>query len=258
MKRIESGSTWNIIKEEEERKAATLRQKEARAMFSEIDIEDLSGKMETDPFRRKSLIDAFMCLVYNLKERLPIYDTILSDDASGRLVSLVLRKVINRAREQRREKPVRTYFLATGRHERFPEEIDRNIESFLEKKKPHIGKALVVTEHISSGDSMNSIVDILEKLEIGFDIASLSVFYPRGRYGNSIDSRLTYGSESSIGLDLYHDQSGGVIKDVASLSPRPKRVEGPYASKSAAMARRDAERLADAMIKVLMPSPEED
>ncbi len=65
----------------------------------EIDIAGLAKKL-AQPFADQVIIKILGSLVLELKERFNQYDTILSDDTSGRLVSLFFEKIINKQREE--------------------------------------------------------------------------------------------------------------------------------------------------------------
>lgn len=128
----------------------------------------------------ESIRKPFLSLVEKLKESIDAetYDTLIGDDASGRIPTLALRNVMaermrqvhpNLSPEEDRER-LKTYFVAGGR-------INTNTEGlkeFFEKIKPTVKKrALFVTEYIATGESMKRIGEILEKEQIPFDIATL-------------------------------------------------------------------------------------
>ena len=68
---------------------------------------------------------------FELGDKLEQYDTILSDDASARLVSLFLRKLVNYKREKTDKPPVKTYFIQGGRHN--SRAIRGEVEKFLKE-----------------------------------------------------------------------------------------------------------------------------
>jgi len=217
----------------------------------ESGVGKLMDKMETPMFRKADMLGDFGQLVEKLKDKLAGYDTILSDDTSGRLVSLVLRQVINEARrkEGADEGEVKTYFLAVGRHDRA--EIFGKVRDFLVSKKDEIKKALMVTEHIATGDSIKKLIDIAEAAGIDFDLAALSVQTAPAGYNDKISKRLYYGSKFSMsGLAFYGNSKkaySGIEKDTnSSNSPHPTK-RSPSSPKDITAARRDAEKLAKAL-----------
>lgn len=215
-----------------------------------LDVDALSKTMETGTPQDKKTILAFESLVHKLRERLPNYDTILSDDASGRLVTLVLRKIIDQARNEAGLDPVKTFFLASGRHD--SAEIIDKIESFLEDKKDDIKKALLVTEYISTGKSIEKLAKVLEKLEIPFDLAAPSINDLPETYSTLISSRIVYGEHSRIGSNLWSRKDlTGVEKNNSTVSPHPVKINFGSNKMGVAAARRDVNRLVDALIPIL-------
>ncbi|MDO8659898.1 MAG: hypothetical protein Q7K54_04870 [Candidatus Parcubacteria bacterium] len=210
-----------------------------------INLDELSAKMFTPVFKDKTVLEVFIKLVKNLSEKLSTYNTILSDDTSGRLISLVLRKVINEARKRKGLNSVDTYFLASGRHNRI--DATQAIKNFLEKKKQKISKALVVTDHIETGQSIGKLVDTLESLSINFDIATLSSV---GAYHNKITNRLYQGkSDSKIGTHFYNQWRLVDVEKVTS-SPHPTKIQNSD-SEEIKNARKDVDNLAEELKKLI-------
>ena len=116
-------------------------------------------------------------LIEKLKENIDKgeYDVLLGDDASGRIPTLILRGIINERNRKRHpefkssELEIKTRFVAGGQLKNKDKLKDAIKESGLEVKK----KALVVTEYISSGKSMEKFSTALKELNIPFDIAVL-------------------------------------------------------------------------------------
>ncbi len=186
-----------------------------------------------DPFNKKEgVVQAAARLVVELRDRLPRYDTILSDDASGRLVSLLLKRIIDHKKEEAGGKKTATFFLASGRHSSTA--IDKSIRKFISKKKNELGKTLLVTEYIETGKSIEKLAKALEDKHIDFDIAALSIDRLPQHYGNSEFPRhLYYGSLGKQGLSFYDQESfGGVTKG----------EKGPHPVKSGFTVRSDVER----------------
>lgn len=120
------------------------------------------------------------------------YDCIISDDVSGRIPSLIFKKIIDTVTPEHR---VNVLGLAAGRRyvrileamrgigpldKKINQEGAQRIYDYLQsvlrnKIKPKIkGKALVVSEYIHSGNSMIAIKETLQDAGIRFDIAALN------------------------------------------------------------------------------------
>lgn len=167
------------------------------------------------------------------------YDSIISDDASGRLVSLFLKKVLDPLRSKG-SLPLKLRFIVGDKND--PGRSLR-IEGFLMKNKENLGKILLSTEFIYSGNTIEDFIRALEFSGIPFDLAALTVSadtLSRG-YGNlNIDlmgSRVSVnnGSEhilysgeiSSEGLSFYgKEKFAGVKKNRNNPSLFPLRYKG--------------------------------
>lgn len=209
----------------------------------------LAYEMETRPFSDKDVIEAFRSLVEKLGEKLSTYDTMLSDDASGHLISLVLREIINEARKKTGLESIKTYFLASGRHD--SDVTMQKIQTFLEGKRPDIKKALLVTEFISSGRSIEKLTTILDALKIPFDLASLSIDNEPNSYGAQIYSRLNYGQKSRVGMAFFGQTLlTGIEKNAGGGTPHP--IKDKVNLRAAILAtRRDVKKLAKVLISLI-------
>src|SRR3989338_10702411 len=105
-------------------------------------VTNLSEGIETSVIKDLSF-DMFK-LARNLKERALTYDTIVSDDASGRLVSLFLKKVFDGLRKKQNQPPVKINFISSGRS--ISKDKLNAINNFLDKNKNKFGRVLLVTE----------------------------------------------------------------------------------------------------------------
>lgn len=118
----------------------------------------------------EKLKPAMISLVRQLKDAIEKgeYQTLISDDARGRIPTLILRGLFkNKAPNA---KDLQTYFLAFGRGE------SDNIElaSFIASKKDVLGKVLIVTEFIHEGNALRKIYDVFETKNqfTNYDIAT--------------------------------------------------------------------------------------
>ncbi len=98
------------------------------------------------------------------------YDLIVSDDASARIVSLFIKKVLDGINNKKGSPLASIRFVASGRHS------NRQVFDEIEKiiKKVPSSRTLVVTEHIATGDSMRKLMRILNKVGVPYDIATVS------------------------------------------------------------------------------------
>ncbi len=102
-----------------------------RKIEEAIDVDAVLRRIENG-FIKRTTVEALARLTVELADKLSRYDTILSDDASGRLVTLFLRKLVNKEREKTKKKSVNTFFVSTGRHGL--QEVTAAVEDFIRKK----------------------------------------------------------------------------------------------------------------------------
>jgi hypothetical protein len=190
----------------------------------------------------ENIFNSLSHLTKELKEELPYYDAIFSDDVSGRLASLFFREIINFEKEKNNQDLVQTYFL-TPRRGRY-KQTNENIDEFITEKSPNITKALIVTEHIDSGSSLRVIIQSLQNNNIDFDIASISInkFIPLKK---EFLEKLTYYSKGSDGLLFYKKRLEGVKRDkLNNANIHPKKVMGEEAREKGRQAREDISTIA--------------
>lgn len=86
-----------------------------KAIQDKIDLRAVRDKLKTEVFRaQETFVDSMARLVFELKGEFPNYDTIISDDASGRLPSLFFKKLIDKEGAKTGKRPVNHYFVASG------------------------------------------------------------------------------------------------------------------------------------------------
>lgn len=192
-----------------------LADDEADKIISEkINIDAISQKLRTNfEMSNEQVIKSLARLCLELKNKAVKYDTILGDDASGRIVSLFLKQIIDKKRSEQKKPLTKIYFLP-GRYKHdddddyglpdLPYNSYSPIEKFIESKKYEMKKTLVATEYIQTGYTIRRIVDILEDAGVNFDIAALSIKFRPGRYDPRIGERLTYGGVDEVGRTAFY------------------------------------------------------
>lgn len=129
----------------------------------------------------KQLEKPTIALVRKLKEAIDKeeYNTLIGDDASGRVPTLILRKVMSDRinignpllSPMEKRESLMTYFVSGGQG--LSDETLGYLKLFFESiKKAGNKKFLLVTEYIQSGRSASKLADILESAGVNFDIAS--------------------------------------------------------------------------------------
>lgn len=237
-----------------------MEQEDADAYIaSHIDLEKLKHELDSKSvfmYKDGYVLDALARLVTELKDKLSHYDTIVSDDASARLVSLIMRDIVKEKREVRGEKSPQIYFIAGERDE--PEKSAEKIDAFIADHRDQLKKTLLVTEYIATGEHIKTLIDALERYSIDFDMGAVSISKPIYKYAPQIQNHLHYGMAGTAGLGLYDRQeSAGVVKafsleDEQGPHPIPARDNERDISESVATARKDATHIAKELGKLVI------
>ncbi len=229
---------------------------EANRRIKKLDIDSVVKNVTSfgDESKSRVVFEALARLVIELEKEIPNYDTLLSDDASGRLVTRFLREVINKKREAVGKPRVQTYFIAGGWQALNAEYI----QEFIRQKKSSIHKALLVTELVGTGESANRLVKIFEQEGLDFDVAAVTVhldflnsdFIYAEEVGGLV-KRLRYGDDRNrAGVSFYDKPFTGVTKrGVTGAHP----VKDPYADRDAMKrAWQDMKLMAEEISKLIL------
>lgn len=207
-------------------------------------------------------------VVWQLKEAIDKgeYDTLIGDDASGRIPTLVLRKIMeNRTdklhpdlKSEERNKLLQTYFVAGNT------DNEKAITDFLRRATLNDkNKILLVTEYMSSGRSMKRLTEILEGAGVKFDVAVLGMTPDRSekeyreKYPEMFSRHNFYMYTSGGGLSVWgHSTLAGVQKGAqkrnfknAHTEPVRKFIEDNDVQDNIIKAREDVNTLARVVLE---------
>lgn len=198
-------------------------------------------------------------LVLELRDRLPDYGTILSDEVSGRIPSLIIRRLVKNAREKQGLDTPRSDFIIGGyprggwsrekQNDIVGEYLTENSENMKER-----GRVALVTEYIDSGASISPIVKKIEDLGIDFDLISVSVNRNLSSYEDVIQRHLIYGEKGNAGIVFWGKSASGVKKSerdsphpvVADRDSSRSRIEVQKARENAVKISSELQELLDA------------
>lgn len=111
------------------------------------------------------------------------YSLIIGDDTSGRLPALVLHQVADVVYERHGLPKMPTVFIQAGRNIE-DEEVRRQVEGLKAKyaSKTEGKKALLVTDYVRSGGTMQRLTELFSQNGINFDVATLDMDEPEETY----------------------------------------------------------------------------
>jgi len=227
---------------------------EENELLRRVDFDKLRAELKIlgRNFEDNRPLESLARLLIRTKENLAGYDSIVSDDTSGRLVSLIFRNIINRKRGEVEKEPVKIFFVGSlgDRKELF--------RDFLKKNKDNLGKTLLVTEFIKTGESINPLTEALEEEKIDFDIGAVSVAGILGDtklYPPAVRNHLYFGEMSDSGSDFHGLQAlSGVEKSMEdSFFPQAlwKSGDERYDQDSINAARGDVKTVAEELYKLV-------
>ena len=143
---------------------------------SGIDFDELASQMHP-PFDNIHLLYGIAKLLRQIGPNIDTYDVVISDEVSGRLLSLLLSRLINNRRHVKNNTGIRTYFLVKN----------GNDESKQYVLPDNLKKGLLVTELVGTGKSIRILRNMLSSSNIELDVACLSF----GNFnGNFLHSKL--------------------------------------------------------------------
>ncbi|MBI3632080.1 MAG: hypothetical protein HY225_01390 [Candidatus Vogelbacteria bacterium] len=240
--------------------------------------EPISKKIESKTI--KNLAEPITSIIEKMKQNIDTgkYSLIIGDDASGRIPSLAIRGVINKAYEQSGREPIDTRFLAlyplvglTNYNKAWKslrwtinplklfqrlgqEESEINLKLAKEKIKNEFIKnlpsnltrdgkrVLIVTELINTGSSLAPLLEALRESNIPFEIATLNFidFGTERKLQKAGAENIHLGGQPYIAISQQKNLSG-VIKDpnTFKLSTKPYKTVGAESNSDQLKIQRD-------------------
>jgi len=187
------------------------------------------------------------------------YAAIFGDDASGRLPVLLFQRILSAIyKEKNLDRPKILFFA--GReiwNPKLKEKISQDFRNFIEKTKvremAENKKVLLVTDTISSGAHLHPFTEILKKMKINFDIATIGIFFRdnQGMLEKYLGGKIFWGMGGAPGIFKRHNLSGVEKRDDSSIFAKlPTRFKGDKEmAKKRFEARKDVEILAQKLIR---------
>ncbi len=164
------------------------------------------------------------------------YQLLIGDDASGRIPTLIVRTIINSIYAKNGHASIPTRFIAGTRHYRtllqqeYADAKKAKVAQYIEELHalmPDVTNALIVTDTISSGNSLLPVTESLKESGIHYDIAAVGVEdyeYNREILQEKLGAFVFSGSDWMPSIYGEHDISG-VTKFPEDLHSRPVRKE---------------------------------
>lgn len=145
---------------------------------------------------------------------------IIGDDISGRLPTLIIRGVISKLYQQSGEQSPKTIFITGDNTIKSPEMVSKicQIQDLIKSSRiPESKKALIVTDTLSSGNTVDPIVTALDRLSVDYTIAT-SGLVGSEHVLKSLYKKIIYATISTpeIYFDPDKNHLAGVSKQIGS------------------------------------------
>jgi len=225
-----------------------------------VDVHDVAKKLEanydwkyrgsedSELYMRERIIQSLAHLILKMNDKLDDYDTLVSDDAGGRLVTLFMRRIINKKRAELDKGPIETRFVAGGKHGKAS--VHSAITELL-KERPPSGKTLLVTDYIDSGQSIIELMDDLERAGVDLDLATVSIKNKPRKYSKKIRKNLFFGTIGEAGISFHGNRGSGVKKESAGDSSSPFPIKRDRPQSEIEQGRNDVKTLADVLYPLI-------
>ncbi|MBI2120590.1 MAG: hypothetical protein HYT94_03130, partial [Parcubacteria group bacterium] len=160
------------------------------------------------------------------------YQLIIGDDASGRIPALIMKKIIGAVYKEHKFPLPKTAFIAGSRdlegwweknkkQKRISDYFGRMKKDIIRESNNSLLKALVVTEVIQTGKSLDPIIIALKKHKIDFDVVSAGLCCEPSEIveiGDRFGKKVIYGTDEFVGG--LRSSFSGVIKSSQDLFSR--------------------------------------
>ena len=156
------------------------------------------------------------------------YDSVLGDDTGARIHTLVFSQAIKEIYGDR--KNLQTIFVQGGVPLKDDPEHKQNVINYLEHMKPRLGKkCLIVTEEISSGETVKKLANILNSIGVQADVATFGTAWDQDAYTEYVQSTDQPKIMNLGGLNIFvgeYSLAPSIPKDYLGLWDRSKSGHG--------------------------------
>lgn len=172
---------------------------------------------------------AMISLVAQLKDAIDTaqYDTLISDDAGGRIPTLVLRRIIQNRTPSH---VINTFFISAGRS--LSGYDSEAVNHYLTHMTSQTKKALIVSQLLYSGKTLHGLVDTLHGVDIlDVDVAVVRQATPSAQFEDALLDMLGHNKlyigetgHSDANLDDEHEHMSGISKSHEPDNPVPMKL----------------------------------
>ncbi len=171
------------------------------------------------PLNSEALITALFSLSEQLVLQEKDFQILVGDESSGRLPSLLVKKLFDSVRRKRNSPPIPFIPLIGGG---LRGEQKAALEDYIAQNRGKLQGALIVTEYIQSGESMHDTLNIFRRYDLHPTVAAISAAAERGAYLGLIPNKLVLGKDqSNVGVYLWSKARAAGVEKRTSAGPHP-------------------------------------
>ncbi len=183
-------------------------------------LTELKTSLNRPELKSTGILETMFDLCEKLRPIATDLDVIISDEASGRVPSLIIKSTLDAFREQQGLPPLKIFFLVGG-YSTF--EQKDSVAEFVRTHAVEFRRSLIVTEIIESGESIREFLKPFSQNGLKPIVASVSVARDPSTYRQLFSNKLIYGEVARGGAgQIFYGLAGrrmaGIVKGSRSVA----------------------------------------
>ncbi len=208
-----------------------------------------------NPFNREYVVEVFEHLILQLGPTIHEYDTIIGDDVSGRLPTLVIADLARKKRSQMELPSPQIFFINAGSNVTDFDKSQKTLPLIRDLIKKHASndrKILIVTEYVATGDSISILADEFRKQNLKPDLCILDSSYDPVIINSLKDYKIFLGAVKGGCGGRFHENPSLTGLHSVDCSPTATKFLSRFLTKDDIIeARRDMKLIASELWKLI-------
>jgi hypothetical protein len=185
----------------------------------------LTPHLEDESLRNLDVLAALYKVCEKLKPLAGHFKVIVSDEASARIPSLIIKDVLDAVRKKEHLPPLTIRFLVAGASS---DQQKTAVEEYIRQNAPSLDQALLVTEYIETGNGIANLLQLFSRHGLHPMVAAVSMQLEPNYYRSLLPITPVYGAINKAGLSFYGLAGrfrSGVTKKNAQARAHPERFK---------------------------------
>ena len=231
-----------------QKEGQNLNMVEIMEMYDNVRLETMKDRLAKlfDVYSEDAgkIMEGLGNIVFEMRDGWDLFDAMLSDDSSARLVTLFFKRIADNERKKAGICSIPTKFVVPPRDDlgfskKTMERLQKNWQDFFDTLMSS-GKIAIITEHISSGRTLRYITQELHARNIAFEIVVFSIggikddlrnrgfFVDVGGVDDLMHVGLEHDARDRIGILAFYRNKANLVQrshDSASIHPQVNNDE---------------------------------